>query len=51
MQSRAMRPVEWAALLVIVCTGFASQMVMPLWVAAVIEKPGLSEEVESRIAD
>jgi predicted MFS family arabinose efflux permease len=40
---------EWVALLFVVCCGFSSQMVMPLWVAAVIEDLGLSEAAAGRI--
>ena len=40
---------EWIALLVVVCCGFSSQMVMPLWVNAVIDTLHLSEAAAGRI--
>lgn len=40
---------QWLALLFVVCTGFSSQMVMPLWVGAVIDGLHLSEQAAGRI--
>lgn len=40
---------EWLALLFVVCCGFSSQMVMPLWVGAVIDDLGLNEATAGRI--
>jgi len=41
--------VNWVALLVVVCSAFSSQMVMPLWVGAVIDDLHLSEAAAGRI--
>jgi len=46
---RDFSPVQWVALLVIVCSAFSSQMVMPLWVGSVIDDLGLSEAAAGRI--
>ncbi|BAV63080.1 MFS transporter [Sphingobium cloacae] len=40
---------QWLALLVVVCSAFSSQMVMPLWVGAVIDDLHLSEAAAGRI--
>lgn len=40
---------QWTALLFVVCCGFSSQMVMPLWVGAVIESHGLDEAAVGRV--
>lgn len=40
---------QWVALLVVVCSAFSSQMVMPLWVGAVIDDLHLSEAAAGRI--
>lgn len=40
---------QWAAMLFVVCCGFSSQMVMPLWVGAVIEGLKLDEAAAGRI--
>lgn len=40
---------QWVSLLVVVCSAFSSQMVMPLWVGAVIDDLGLSEAAAGRI--
>ncbi|WP_157219957.1 MFS transporter [Flavisphingomonas formosensis] len=40
---------QWCALLFVVCCGFSSQMVMPLWVGAVIQDLHLSEAAAGRI--
>ena len=40
---------QWIALLFVVCCAFSSQMVMPLWVGAVIDDTGLSEAAVGRI--
>ncbi|MDH7640016.1 MFS transporter [Sphingomonas oryzagri] len=40
---------QWTALLFVVCCGFSSQMVMPLWVGAVIQDLHLSEAAAGRI--
>lgn len=42
-------PLQWIALLVVVCSAFSSQMVMPLWVGAVIDDLHLSEAAAGRI--
>lgn len=38
-----------AALVFVVCTGFSSQMVMPLWIGAIIDDYGLSRSVAGSI--
>jgi len=40
---------QWCAMLFVVCCGFSSQMVMPLWVGAVIQDLHLSEAAAGRI--
>ena len=40
---------QWAAILFVVCCGFSSQMVMPLWVGAIIDDLGLREDAAGRI--
>jgi predicted MFS family arabinose efflux permease len=40
---------QWTAMLFVVCCGFSSQMVMPLWVGAVIQSLHLSEAAAGRI--
>ncbi|MBY8825004.1 MFS transporter [Sphingomonas colocasiae] len=42
-------PLQWVALLVVVCSAFSSQMVMPLWVGAVIDDLHLSQAAAGRI--
>lgn len=42
-------PAQWVALLVVVCSAFSSQMVMPLWVGAVIDDLGLRQAAAGRI--
>ena len=41
---------QWTAMAVVVCTGFSSQMVMPLWVGAVIDDLHLDAAAAGRIA-
>lgn len=43
-------PLEFGALIWAVCIAFSSQMVMPLWVGAVIDDYGLSKSVVGTIA-
>lgn len=40
---------QWICLLFVVCTGFSSQMVMPLWVGAVIDDMGISNQAVGQI--
>ena len=40
---------QWVALLIVVCTGFSSQMVMPLWIGAVIDDLSLTAQAAGRI--
>ncbi|HEY0316636.1 MAG TPA: MFS transporter [Sphingomonas sp.] len=40
---------QWTAMLFVVCCGFSSQMVMPLWVGAVIQDLHLSEAAAGQI--
>ena len=40
---------QMAALVFVVCTGFSSQMVMPLWIGAIIDDYGLSRSVAGSI--
>ncbi|EZP72775.1 Major facilitator superfamily MFS_1 [Sphingomonas paucimobilis] len=40
---------QWLALLIVVCSAFSSQMVMPLWVGAVIDDLRLSEAAAGRV--
>jgi DHA1 family inner membrane transport protein len=40
---------EWLAMLACVCTAFASQMTMPLWIAASIHHLGITDEVAGRV--
>ncbi|WP_156842126.1 MFS transporter [Novosphingobium aquimarinum] len=40
---------EWAALLFVVCCGFSSQMVAPLWISAIITDFGLSAAAAGRV--
>jgi DHA1 family inner membrane transport protein len=42
-------PRQWTAMLFVVCCGFSSQMVMPLWVGAVIQDLHLSASAAGRI--
>ncbi len=42
-------PRQWAAILIAVCTAFASQMTMPLWIAAAIHHLRISDEVAGRV--
>lgn len=41
---------QWAAILFVVCCGFSSQMVSPLWVSAIISDFGLSEAAAGRVS-
>ncbi|HEY8353191.1 MAG TPA: MFS transporter [Sphingomonadales bacterium] len=47
---RDFRPLELCALIFIVCTGFSSQMVMPLWIGAIIDDLGLSADAAGSVA-
>lgn len=40
---------QWIAVLATVCTAFASQMTMPLWIAASIHRLGISDEIAGRV--
>ena len=40
---------QMAALVFVVCTGFSSQMVMPLWIGAIIDDYGMSRSVAGSI--
>ena len=40
---------QWTAILFVVCCGFSSQMVMPLWVGAIIEGLALTEDAAGRV--
>lgn len=42
--------VQLIAMIVVVCTGFSSQMVMPLWVGAIIEHHAITEKTAGTIA-
>lgn len=44
------RPIELAAMVFVVCTGFSSQMVMPLWIGAIIDHLSLSRSAAGTIA-
>lgn len=43
-------PLQLISLIVVVCTGFSSQMVMPLWIGAVIDQHSISEKGAGLIA-
>ncbi|MDA5194142.1 MFS transporter [Govanella unica] len=43
-------PLQMFALIFVVCTGFSSQMVMPLWIGAIIDNLGLTQKEAGSIA-
>ena len=43
-------PLQLLALIIVVCTGFSSQMVMPLWIGAVIDQHSISESAAGFVA-
>lgn len=47
---RDFRPLELCALIFIVCTGFSSQMVMPLWIGAIIDDLALTADAAGSVA-
>lgn len=48
--ARDFRPIELAALIFVVCTGFSSQMVMPLWIGAIIDDLSLTQSAAGTVA-
>ncbi|MEX1146747.1 MAG: MFS transporter [Sphingomonadales bacterium] len=48
--ARDFRPIELIALIFVVCTGFSSQMVMPLWIGAIIDDLSLTQSAAGTVA-